>query len=483
MDVGDLGISREMCLQLMDEHFNPACEPPWKGDDDEGDIGDRLSTKVNSAYNSRQTRPGADDGASDFADDLIDTDDVGPREEPPVTFAPTPFEAFDVKKIAPRDWLYASHYIRKYVVADFAPGGGGKSSVVLVEAVAMALGRDLLDTGKVYHRRLKVWYWNGEDPKEETERRIAAICIQYKINMSDLTGWLFIDSGRQTPIKIATSVSGSTAKIAKPLVNGLVSAVQSLGIDVVTVDPFVSSHGVAENDNAAIDAVIKEGWVQVAERGNCCVCLVHHTRKIAKGSEYSASDGRGASAMVDAARDVRTFNVMTEKEGDEFGIVADQRWRYIKVASDKPNMAIRGAVSPWRKLESVTLDNKTDKFPADNVGVVVPWLPEVKDEKQEYDKRAMIGEKFLAYIDNGTRITKQQGGDMTQVEIARDMKVTVAALANAIEYLRKSLVIRYQDAQGKMLAGWVRIPRTADTTPVDAYDDDPATIEDFDPAE
>ena len=52
------------------------------------------------------------------------------------------------------------------------------------------------------------------------------------------------------------------------------------------------------------------------------------------------------------------------------------------------------------------------------------------------------------------------------------MNVTRLELQSAIDFLRKSKVIRYNFGKGKGLAGWVRIPRTADTTPVDAYDDE-----------
>ncbi|WP_456719577.1 MULTISPECIES: AAA family ATPase [unclassified Bradyrhizobium] len=456
MNVGDLGVSREMCLELMAEHFNPACEPPWLGDD-EGDTKDRLSTKVNSAYNSREKPPGSDSAEAEFGDDLVEDADELVREEPPAVFKPTPFKAFDPKTIAPRDWLYASHYIRKYVVADVAPGGGGKSSVVLAEAVAMALGKDLLETGKVYHRRLKVWYWNGEDPEDEIKRRVAAICIRYKVDMAALDSWLFIDSGRKVPIKLAQTVNGSATKIAKPQVEGLIKAATDSGIDCLIIDPFVSSHSLTENDNNAIDAVIKEGWVQIAERGNCCVDLVHHTRKVGRGQEVGASDSRGASAMVDAARDVRTFNPMTGEEADKLGIVDSERWRYIRVASDKPNMSARGAVSPWRMLDSVMLDNKTADFPADSVGVAVPWKPEEVDELQADVKREKIASAFLALLDDGTRVTKQYGGDMTQADAAKTLKVSKADLQSAIDGLRRERRIRYVDAGKKRLAGWERV--------------------------
>jgi hypothetical protein len=99
----------------------------------------------------------------------------------------TPFEAFDFAKIPPRQWLYGRHYVRKYVTATVAPGGGAKTAEKIIEAVSMAVGRDFLDDSKPIER-LHVWYWNGEDPLDEIGRRIAAVCVHYEIDPKELEG-------------------------------------------------------------------------------------------------------------------------------------------------------------------------------------------------------------------------------------------------------------------------------------------------------
>lgn len=43
---------------------------------------------------------------------------------------------------------------------------------------------------------LKVWRWNGEDPCENSERRVLAICKHHSINRAAIQGKLFLDSGR-----------------------------------------------------------------------------------------------------------------------------------------------------------------------------------------------------------------------------------------------------------------------------------------------
>ena len=60
---------------------------------------------------------------------------------------PTPFSWVDPALIPPRPGLYGRHYLRKQVSVTVAPGGLGKSSLTIVEAVAMASGRPLLASG------------------------------------------------------------------------------------------------------------------------------------------------------------------------------------------------------------------------------------------------------------------------------------------------------------------------------------------------
>jgi RecA-family ATPase len=49
----------------------------------------------------------------------------------------------------------------------------------------MAIGRDLLGDEELTEP-LRVWYHNGEDPREELDRRIAAICIHYSIDEQEV---------------------------------------------------------------------------------------------------------------------------------------------------------------------------------------------------------------------------------------------------------------------------------------------------------
>jgi hypothetical protein len=167
-----------------------------------------------------------------------------------------PFVLRPTNEIPPREWLYGRHLIRKFLSTTFAPGAGGKTSLILAEALSMVTGRDLLKVGKMLTTGLRVWVWNGEDPKIEIERRLAAICKHYGITTEQLAGRLYVNSGRDTDLKIAMQDRNGT-RIAKPDVEQIIAQMLARKIDVLVIDPAVSFHSVPENDNTAIDAFAK----------------------------------------------------------------------------------------------------------------------------------------------------------------------------------------------------------------------------------
>lgn len=282
-------------------------------------------------------------------------------ESQPPRFTATPFVWRDPATIPPREWVYGRSLIRGFVSCLIAPGAAGKTSLVVADTIALASGRDIVGA-PVYGAPKRVWLWNLEDPRDELERRIAATMLHHRITPTMVGDRLFLDSGRDTALCIAEVVDGS-ATVLVPVVEALVDALTALCIDVLIVDPFVSSHRVPENDNGAIDAVAK-AWGAVAERANCCILLVHHVRKLG-GMEATAEAARGAGSLIAAARSCRVLNRMTKEEAEKAGL--ETHARHFRVADDKTNLAPAAEDAEWFEMVSVELGN------GDNVGVVTPW--------------------------------------------------------------------------------------------------------------
>jgi hypothetical protein len=285
---------------------------------------------------------------------------IGPVPTPALVIEPSLFQWRDPTTIPPRQWLYARRLIRRYVSCTVAAPGLGKSSLEIVEAIAMVTGRSLFEHCPM--SELRVWYFNGEDDPEEIERRVAAVMLRYEIQPEHLGDRLYYDSGRKTEIVVAT-IEKSAVKIVTPVVDAMISAIKRRKIDVLIIDPFVSSHRVGENDNHAIDAVVKT-WARIADSTGCAIELVHHIRKTG-AAEITVDDARGASALVAAARSVRVLNPMTEDEAAKAGV--DSRRPYFRADNGKANLAPPPEKSEWFKLVSEPLGN------GDEVGVVVPW--------------------------------------------------------------------------------------------------------------
>jgi hypothetical protein len=381
--LGDFGILPDTAAQLFDDEINPRLPRGREWEMDE------LVKKMNDWGNGRENAFGSDSYAA-AAHDFDDLDAERDAElelcqelglavpamiraaaanakardngEPAGRISATPFVWIDPATIPKRQWLFRKHYIRGYATGTVAPGGTGKTAMTIVEALSMATGRDLIG-GDPNPVGLKVWLWNLEDPEVEIRRRIAAAVQHHHIVPATLDGKLFVNSGRDTPLVIARKVK-DTIKVLEPVVDALVAEIRAKGIDVLIVDPFVSSHSLPENDNAAMDAAVK-AWARVAHLGNCAVELVHHSRKLG-GEEASAESARGGSAFVDACRGVRVINRMSTEEAGKLGI-SEPRY-FFSMVDDKPNMAPPPTSKrDWFQLVSVPLPN------GDDVGSVDRW--------------------------------------------------------------------------------------------------------------
>lgn len=299
----------------------------------------------------------------------------------------SPFVWCEPAKIPAREWLYGGHLIRRYVSVTISPGGVGKSSLAIAEALAMTSGRDLL--GHLPTAPLRVWYWNGEDPTDELQRRIMAAAMHYGLKRAEVEGRLFANSGRDTEIVIAQQ-NRDGVTIAVPVVEAVKRTIRENKIDVVVIDPFVSSHAVGENDNGAIDRVAKT-WGRIAEETGCAVELIHHARKT-NGNEVSVEDSRGAVALLSAARSARALNVMSKEEAERAGV--EHRRLHFRVDNGKANLAPPPEGSSWFKLASVDLNNGGTlngmPLPGDSVGVVTQWKwPDPLESVSVADLRAV----------------------------------------------------------------------------------------------
>lgn len=300
----------------------------------------------------------------------------------PDKITPTPFEWIDPKAIPLRPWIFGRWLLRRTVATLVAPGGIGKTTLIASAALSMVTGRELL--GKtVWGGAQRVWIWNLEDGLEDMQRSILAAARFHGVSQEDVNERLFVDCAMQGA-ELCTAVEGPDGfKLFSPLYEQIARAIIDRQIDVLIIDPFVSSHAVEENANSLIDKVAK-AWGRVAQDANCVVVLVHHTSKAGAGV-VTAHSSRGAVALTDATRSAIVLNRMDEKKAQELGLDEAERKRYFSAGDDKHNRAPADGAE-WFYLESEDLGNGPDG--GDSVGVARPIkLPDPFDDVTVDDLR------------------------------------------------------------------------------------------------
>lgn len=275
----------------------------------------------------------------------------------------------DPDTIPPREWLYGTRLIRRFVTVMVAPGGTGKSIYALGCAMALASGKEIL--GERVHHSVPAWVLNLEDPMEEQERRVAAMMIRHGLTREDLNGRLFLHSGRDRRLTIAQP-SPDGYDIVYPDKDAVIAAAKEWGIGHIAVDPFVKSHGLEENSNSHMDAAAT-AWAEIGDACRCSIELVHHVRK---GATVDIDAARGGKALTDAARVGQIMVAMLPEEAEKLGISEADRWRHIRLEDAKVNLSPRGTAARWFRLEMVELGNGTPDYPhGDKVAALAPWEP------------------------------------------------------------------------------------------------------------
>jgi hypothetical protein len=272
--------------------------------------------------------------------------------------------------IPPREWLYGTALVRRYVTTLVAPGGVGKTAWAVAVGCALASGKSLI--GDHVHHRANVLFCSLEDPEDEFDRRAAACMMRHRLSEQDLAGRIFTINGRDRRLVVAAlDTDGMT--VTYPDKDALVKAVRENKIGLVTVDPFVNSHELEENSNPHINAAAR-AWAEIAEQAGCAVLLVHHTRKGATAGDMDSS--RGASSLIGASRAGFTLTAMSAEEAKEFGISEQDRRRHVRLDDGKANLAPAADKARWFRLASIALGNGSPDYPnGDNVQAIEAWEP------------------------------------------------------------------------------------------------------------
>ena len=282
---------------------------------------------------------------------------------------PTPYTMFDALSLPRREWIYGYDYIKKYISVTASAGGIGKTSAIIVEALAISTGKDLL--GVQVKQQTNTWIINLEDPISEMQMRTLAAMQHYGITPDDVTGKLFMD-GEDT-MQITLAAEGRDGLIQNDeLLAFMIRKIKANNIGVVILDPFVSAHLVNENNNGSVQAVVAM-LRKLARDTNSSVQLVHHIRK-GNGDDATIDSVRGAGSLISAARAARVINRITPEDAQALGVDEQESLGIFRMDDGKANLAPPSDKATYRRMVSVEIAN------GERLGVATEFkLPDLFD--------------------------------------------------------------------------------------------------------
>lgn len=208
-------------------------------------------------------------------------------------------------------WLYED------VGALFAPGGTGKTTLVLFQVVHLVLGRPLFGH-EAKHLGCPVIILTAEDSRETLIGRLRQICAQLHLTDAE------IRAVRENVI--ITDVSGMGIKLTtveKDVVmpsqnlDRFILLASEVKPSLIVIDPMVS-FGVGESRVNDAEQGMIDAARRIRNQLRCCVLFVHHTGKeAARNKTTDQYSGRGGSALSDGCRMIHVLQSLTPEEWTE----------------------------------------------------------------------------------------------------------------------------------------------------------------------
>ncbi|MCB1769008.1 MAG: AAA family ATPase [Candidatus Competibacteraceae bacterium] len=263
-------------------------------------------------------------------------------------FQPFSHEELAAARLAP------TCFVENYLYADLAlvcaAGGTGKTTMLIHEAVCIALGFPVW--GNRVAQPGKTLFITAEDSRELFAARLRE--VMDALRLTD------VERARAVASIAVWDVSDQVARLAcldsagniqlTTLADDIVATFKDQGIVQVVFDPAISFGPGERLVNDAEQAVVLAAR-RIIRGLNCCVRITHHTGKAnARNGAIDQYAGRGGSAFADGARMVTILSTLgddspfalpdgfTLQEGESGFILARAKLSY---CAPQPNIFIR----------------------------------------------------------------------------------------------------------------------------------------------
>ena len=274
--------------------------------------------------------------------------------------------SFDAKKIPQRRWLLGRRRSVGEVTVDAGPPGVNKSSLLLIDAVAIATGRKLL--ADEVHESGGVLLLAGEDARRDVESRLAGILEYYKIKPQQLRNRLHIVYLDELEDASSYSLARMREDMAALNTHMLEWLREFPKVIAIMVDPLAAWHQLIENSNDVLQ-VLWSALRSVAVRSHRHVGVDHHVTKAAM-LDPEAHIGnlaalRGGSVLGAGVRWAFTMARLRADTAERHGIKDEERRHYRRLDTLKASYGADDDCERLLRVESVPIAN------GESVGVLV----------------------------------------------------------------------------------------------------------------
>lgn len=340
--VRELGLSPYAAYELMRDHWNERCSPPWELDE--------LQQKVGNAAAYGTADLGRLDPSVMFGSVNIEPP-PSPMSSPAISWG----NAVLPSMIRPRPWLVDRLLMLEKVTVIGSAGGSGKSSAGLALAAHLALGLDF-GTHKT-HGACKSIVYNGEDDVEEQSRRLLAVCETYGFNFDEVRRNIMLLSYEEVNMKLVTRGAGG-ASANQVLVDALVDIAKDPDIKLIILDPLVDLHTCDEGDSSQMNVVMAT-LQEIAKRTLTSVLLMHHATKAGSERQEQRIGNmdifRGSSAIVYKSRVAFTLMDASQQDAEDYGMQDSERHTWTRLDDAKMNLTLRDSKPLWFRKVGVRI--------------------------------------------------------------------------------------------------------------------------------
>ena len=228
-----------------------------------------------------------------------------------------------------------------------APGGTGKTMLLLQTAVALATGKLFLNGAMGRQAGCapgRVVMFAAEETVDELHRRLHQVLRQLVDAQAALGETLSQPSTLELlssnlhiyPMAGATRLRLDGTEGSEPELAFLREAAK--GARLVVLDPLRQFHSGDENDSWVMTNLVHQ-CLAIATQERCAFILAHHTNKQATVTGYGdkAAASRGSAALTDAARWQLNLSELDPGLARERGIPQADAWQYVRVDLAKAN--------------------------------------------------------------------------------------------------------------------------------------------------